>query len=109
MRALSVILGAVALLIGVAAQPASAGKGTDIEGFVKQVGKFAVDDHFTLKPKGLCVCQDGSGAHSFLGALVYDGQVGDFSVIVRCWVRVFDTAGSLASVDECETFEILSK
>ena len=38
MRALFVILGAMALLIGVATQPASAGKGTDIEQFMKQLG-----------------------------------------------------------------------
>ena len=77
MRPLIVILGAVALLVGVATHPASAGK-TDIEQFIKRIGKYA-DDAYNPKPRGLCVCQDGGPLHSRVGALAYDGQLGDGS------------------------------
>ena len=110
MRAVLVILGALVMLIGVATQPASAGK-TDIEQFIKQLGhwKFAVDDEFAQKPKGLCVCQDGGPGHTQVGALVYDGQLGDSFVTVQCYLRGFNLDGSLGSVTACDTFEILSK
>ncbi len=59
MRALFVILGAVVILMSLATQPASAGKGTHFDQFVKRLKKFA-DDDYALTPKGFCVCQDGS-------------------------------------------------
>ena len=110
MRALLVMLGAVAMLVGVAAQPANAGK-TDIEQFIKLLGhwKFAVNDEFAQKPKSLCVCQDGGPGHTQVGALVYDGQLGDSVVTVQCYLRGFNLDGSLDSVTACDTFEILSK
>ena len=43
MRAVLVMLGAMAMLVGVATQPAGAGKGTDIEQFIKQISKSADD------------------------------------------------------------------
>ena len=111
MRALIVILGAAALLVGVGTQPASAGKGTDIEQFIKLLGhwKFAINDAFAQKPKSLCVCQDGGPGHTQVGALVYDGQLGDSAVTVLCYLRDFNVDGSLDSVTACDTFEILSK
>ena len=109
MRALIVMLGAVAMLVGVATQPASAGKGTDIEQFVKRIGKFAVGDIFSQKPRSLCVCQDGTADHTRVGALVYAGQVGDPGVTVYCSLRDFIPDGSLNSVTTCDTFEVLSK
>ena len=51
MRALLVILGAMALLIGIATQPASAGKGSDIERFIKQLSKVATFDVFSPKAR----------------------------------------------------------
>ena len=108
MRAVLVMLGAVAMLVGVAAQPASAGKGTDIEQFMKRIGKYA-DDAINSKPRGLCVCQDGSSVHTRVGGLAYDGQLGDAHVIVRCVVLGFDPSGGTSWGVPCDTFEVLSK
>jgi hypothetical protein len=109
MRALLVVLAGVALLVGVATQPASAGKGTDFDQFVKQVGKFADAGAAGPKPRGLCVCQDGSGNHSRVGALVYTGALGDSNVSMNCHVRSFSPAGSISGGSLCDTFEMLSK
>jgi hypothetical protein len=109
MRAVLVMLGAVAMLVGVAAQPASAGKGTDIEQFIKRIGKYADDALNVQKPRGLCVCQDGSSLHTRVGALVYDGQLGDGYVTVRCVVFGFAPTGLNFSATVCDTFEVLSK
>jgi hypothetical protein len=109
MRALLVVLAGVALLVGVASQPASAGKGTEIEGFIKRIGKFAVDSAMNPKPRGLCVCQDGSGDHTHVGVLSYDGQLGEAKVTVQCSVRGFYPNGSIHTASPCDTFEILSK
>ena len=109
MRALLVVLAGVALLVGVATQPASAGKGTDFDRFIKQIGKFAVDSSGSPKPKGLCVCQDGGPNHSQVGALVYAGLPGAAQVSVKCWVRVFLPDGTFSGASACETFEVLSK
>ena len=109
MRALFVMLGAVAMLVGVAVQPANAGKGTDFDQFLKRIQKFAVDDTFAPKPRGLCVCQDGGPEHTQVGALVYDGQLGDSLVTVRCWTRGFSVDGQHTLANPCDTFEILSK
>jgi hypothetical protein len=99
----------MALLIGVVTQPASAGKGTDLDRFIKQIGKFAVNDIFAQKPRGLCVCQDGSGNHTRVGALIYAGVPGNSGATVWCYVRGFLPDGSLDSADPCDTFEVLSK
>ena len=56
MRALLVVLAGVAMLVGVAAQPASAGK-TDIEQLIKRVSKYAVENDYTQKPRGLLLEQ----------------------------------------------------
>ena len=109
MRALLVVLAGVALLVGVATQPASAGKGTEIEQLAKRVGKFADAESAGPKPKGLCVCQDGSGNHTLVGALVYSGQLGDTAVWMFCAVPVFNISGAINGGARCDTFEILSK
>ena len=109
MRAVLVILGALVMLIGVATQPASAGKGTDFDRFIKQIGKFAVYDPFAEKPRSLCVCQDGTLDHNFVGALLYEGVPGNSGVTVECYVRDFAPDGSFTSARSCDTFEILSK
>ena len=109
MRALIVILGAVVMLVGVATQPASAGKGTDFDQFIKRIQKFAVADIFAQKPRSLCVCQDGGAYDTRVGALKYSGQLGDQNVTVRCWVHRFNPDGSLEIVLSCDTFEVLSK
>ena len=109
MRALLVILVAMAMLIGVATQPASAGKGTDIEQFIKRIGKVAGDASFTPKPRGVCVCQDGGPYHTEVGALTYFGQLGDTSVSVQCLVQFFNGVGAFTGSGTCNTFEILSK
>ena len=109
MRALFVILGAVVMLIGVATQPASAGKGSEIEQFLKRVGKFAIDQGSAQKPRGLCVCQDGSLNHTRAGVLAYNGQLGDAAVIVRCVVSAFNLDGAVVGASACDTFEVLSK
>ena len=109
MRSLLVTLGAIAMLVGVATQPASAGKGTEIEQFIKRVGKFAIDQGSAQKPRGLCVCQDGSLSHTRAGVLAYNGQLGDAVVIVRCVVSAFNLDGSVSGGSACDTFEVLSK
>ncbi len=109
MRALLIVLAGVALLAGLATQPASAGKGTDIEQFIKRVGKFAVTDEADPKPKGLCVCQDGSGNHTLVGTLIYSGQLGDARVTMFCYVRNFESNGDDWFSSTCDTFEVLSK
>ncbi len=109
MRTLLVVLGAMAVLVGVATQPASAGKGTDFDRFVKQVEKFAVNNTLLKKPKGLCVCQDGSGNHGLSGALIYSGSLGDPDVSVHCYAYQFASAGDLTATFTCDTFEVLSK
>jgi hypothetical protein len=103
------MLGAVAMLVGVAAQPASAGKGSEIEQFIKRIGKYADDSATVQKPRGLCVCQDGGPEHTQAGALVYDGQLGDSLVTVRCWTRGFSVDGQHTVANPCDTFEVLSK
>ena len=102
-------LGQQLMLVGVATQPASAGKGTEFDQFVKRLKKFA-DDDYALTPKGFCVCQDGSLANqSRVGALGYEGQVGDPSVRLLCLVRFFGPDGAATGTGVCDTFEILSK
>ena len=109
MRAVLVMLGALVMLIGVAAQPASAGKGSEIEQFIKLIRKYADDSTIVQKPRGLCVCQDGGPDHTQVGALVYDGQLGDSLVTVRCWTRGFSVDGQHTLANPCDTFEVLSK
>jgi hypothetical protein len=109
MRAVLVMLGAVAMLVGVAVQPANAGKATDFDRFLKRIQKFAVDDTFAPKPRGLCVCQDGSLYHTQVGVLVYSGQLGDGNVTVWCHVRGFNSEGVNDFAQLCNTFEVLSK
>ena len=109
MRALLVVLAGVALLIGVATLPASAGKGTDYDQFLKQIGKCADGDIYAQKPRSLCVCQDGSSNHNSVGALLSSGVPGNSGVTISCYVREFAPDGSLTSAHPCDTFEILSK
>jgi hypothetical protein len=109
MRALLVVLAGVALLVGVATQPASAGKGTEYDRFLKQIEKCADGDIYSQKPKGLCVCQDGGSYHTLVGALLYSEESDDSGVKVICYVREFNSDGRLASAHPCETFEVLSK
>ena len=109
MRAVLVMLGAVAMLFGVATHPANAGKGTDFDRFVKRIQKFAVADIFAQKPRSLCVCQDGGLNHTQVGTLSHFGQLGDQNVTVRCWVHRFDPDGIFSTAHECLTFEVLSK
>jgi hypothetical protein len=108
MRALLVVLAGVALLVGVASQPASAGKGTDIEQFMKRIEKYA-DTTFNSKPRGLCICMDGGAFHSQAGVLFYSGQLGDGTVSMSCSVPLFDPFGSRSGTGSCDSFEILSK
>ena len=97
------------MLMSLATQPASAGKGSEIEQFIKRVGKFAVDLSSSPKPKGLCVCQDGSGIHTLAGDLAYSGQLGDTSVSLWCSVPSFNSSGEINGGNRCDTFEVLSK
>jgi hypothetical protein len=107
MRAVLVMLGAVAMLVGVATQPASAGKGTEFDQFVKRIAKFADEETDSPKPKGLCVCQDGGGNHTRVGVLLY--EPGSSGVNVSCWVRSFNSEGTQIGASACNTFEVLSK
>ena len=97
------------MLVGVATQPASAGKGTDVEQFIKRIGKFSIELGSAQKPRGLCVCQDGTLNHARAGALAYNRQLADWAVIVRCVVSAFNPDGAVTGASACYTFEVLSK
>lgn len=97
------------MLVGVATQPASAGKGTDLDRFMKQLGRFADNSILAEKPRGLCVCQDGSSSHNRAGALLYAGVPDNAGATVYCYVREFALDGTFTSAHPCDTFEILSK
>ena len=111
MRAGLVVLAGVALLVGVATQPASAGKGTDIEQFIKRIGKFAIleGDILGSKTRSLCVCQDGGANDRAIGVIAYSGQLGSSEVTVWCWVRIFAPDGTNSVAHGCAPFEVLSK
>lgn len=56
------------------------------------------------------LCLSGCGPeHTRVGALVYDGQLGDSLVTVRCWTRGFSLDGQHTLASPCDTFEVLSK
>lgn len=109
MRALLVILGAMALLIGVATQSASAASGTDLERLIKRVRKFAAEGLDDQKLKGLCVCQDVSAPLNQVGILRYFGGIGTLDVRVYCYVPSFNPEGDVATLERCDIFEVLSK
>ena len=112
MHGLQVVLVGAALLVGFAAQPASAGAATDFGGFLKQVQRFAKwdkDQTFDPKPKGLCVCQDGSENHTRAGVLVYALGTSDSYVEVYCMIRFFHPNGENDYAFSCNTFEVLSR
>ena len=113
MRALFVILGAVVMLVGVATQPASAEPATDYEKFIKRVEKFVMpnigDNAFSLKPRGLCVCQDGGADNGLAGVLLHQDLNAGHDVQVGCWVRTFGLTGEDSGASRCDTFEVLSK
>lgn len=110
-RALLAILGAVTMLMGLATQPAGAGPATAYEKFKKQIEKHArrgMESAFDPKPKGLCVCQDGSANNEIAGVLIFEEQ-NDTYLQVACFVRTFNPDGSDSMASRCNTFEILSK
>ena len=82
---------------------------TELEKFERKVGRFASSDSF-LNPKGLCVCQDGSSQHGFVGALkqLRSSSTGFISVVAICRVREF-LNGSFIAENECLTYVPLAK
>jgi hypothetical protein len=86
---------------------------TDQEQFEKKVGKYAVPDSLSEKPKGLCVCQDGGPNNGLAGVLYRQTEtISGFEegVRVRCNVRGFDEAsGALTLELYCDTFVPLAK
>ncbi len=112
MRVLFTILGGVAILMGLAAQPAGAAPATDFDKFLKQVKKFAKRDQSEVldpKVKGICVCQDEGPRRTRAGVLIHSGVLGDPDITIRCFVRRFNPNGENAPATPCDLFEVLTK
>ena len=59
------------------------------------------------RPKGLCVCQDGSGSHGAAGYLLR--QDGSNKVMVRCLVSNYFSDGQNGGSYACPTFVPLAQ
>lgn len=98
-------IAAVALLC-LAAAPTAFAADSDRDVLRKQIRKYAPYSPVT-KPKGFCVCQDGSAQHGRAGVL---GQaVTSNQIIVACGIPGFTVDGSQNSGANCSTFQVLAK
>lgn len=84
---------------------------TDLDKFTKFARKFAAADA-AAKPKGLCVCQDGSALHGAAGYLIAPIEISSIArVALRCSVPSFSSGAEHQELSRtnCLTFVAVGK
>ncbi len=94
------------LLLSATTAPAQNEELSDAELFRKRLSRYAPAPEPGRRPKGLCVCQDGSANHGRAGELHTEAVN---QVRVSCLVPSYTGEGDLITFSTCGTFESLAK
>lgn len=97
------------LLVGSTGLAAAAD--TDLDKFTKFARKFAGADA-AAKPKGLCVCQDGSALNGVAGYVIAPIEISSITrVALRCSVPTFSSGADHQELSRtnCSTFVAVGK
>ena len=94
------------LLLSATTAPAQNEDLSDAELFRKRLSRYAPVHELGRRPKGLCICQDGSGNHGRAGELHTEAVN---QVRVSCLVPSYTGDGDLITFTTCGTFQSLAK